>query len=66
MRENDQRTPGGPAATTILGGRPLELENLELASGPIALRLRVVPEPAGLALVGLVLTALRMRRQRRA
>jgi len=41
---------------------PLELENLELASGPIALRLRVIPEPAGLGLVGLVLLALRRKR----
>ena len=42
---------------------PLELENLELASGPIALRLRVIPEPAGMGLVGLVLLAVRKRRR---
>jgi len=44
---------------------PLELENLELASGPIALRLRpdVIPEPAGLGLVGIVLLAALRRRR---
>ncbi len=49
--------PGGPA--------PLELENLELSSGPIALRLRpdIIPEPAGLGLVGLMLVALKRKRR---
>ena len=44
---------------------PLELENLELSSGPIALRLRpdIIPEPPGLGLVGLMLLALKRRRR---
>jgi len=49
--------PGAPLA--------LELENLELSSGPIALRLRpdIIPEPPGLGLVGLMLLALKRRRR---
>jgi len=43
---------------------PLGLENLELASGPIALRLRVVPEPGSLALWLLGWAGLARKRRR--
>ncbi|MFW6107860.1 MAG: PEP-CTERM sorting domain-containing protein [bacterium] len=42
---------------------PLELENLELSSGPIALRWPPVPEPTGLWLIGVVVLGLWRKRR---